>query len=211
VTNIPAPGVDPPDRIELRGLRALGTHGVLPEERERAQPFEVDIDLEVDLRRAGRSDDLADTIDYGAVAHAVAAAVGGPRLDLLESLAERIAGAVVRAAGSAGEGAGGARPEPAPGPSGTSSSVDPAGTRPAGLRVVSPPPPIVTRVTVAVRKLHPPVAADLGTAGVRIHRYPDELSPSLGSSAPSGRSMTTRGAQSQAPASGRSRPSTGDR
>ncbi len=67
VSNIPAPGIDPPDRIELRGLRALGTHGVLPEEQERPQPFEVDLDLEVDLRRAGRSDDLADTVDYGAV------------------------------------------------------------------------------------------------------------------------------------------------
>jgi dihydroneopterin aldolase len=52
-----------PDRIELRGLRALGTHGVLPEEKERAQPFEVDLALEVDLRPAGRSDALADTVD----------------------------------------------------------------------------------------------------------------------------------------------------
>ena len=38
-----------PDRIQLRGLRAMGTHGVLPEEQQRAQPFEVDLDLEVDL------------------------------------------------------------------------------------------------------------------------------------------------------------------
>ncbi len=164
----------------------LGIHGVLPEERERSQPFEVDIDLEVDLRRAGRSDDLVDTIDYGAVAGAVAAAVGGPRLDLLESLAERIAGAVLHAAGSAGEGTGGASPEPAPGPADRSRTADAAGARAAGLRVVSPPPPRVTRVTVAVRKLRPPVAADLGTAGVRIQRYPDELGPSFGSSSPTG-------------------------
>jgi dihydroneopterin aldolase len=184
VTNIPAPGVDPPDRIELRGLRVLGIHGVLPEERERPQPFEVDLDLEVDLRRAGRSDDLVDTIDYGAVAGAVAAAVRGPHLDLLESLAERIAGAVVTAAGSATEGPGGAGPEPASGPGDRSATADPVGPGPAGLRVVSPPPPRVTRVTVAVRKLRPPVAADLGTAGVRIHRYPDEVGPSFGSSSP---------------------------
>ena len=46
------------DRIELRGLRVLGTHGVLPEERERAQPFEVDLDIDADLRPAGVSDAL---------------------------------------------------------------------------------------------------------------------------------------------------------
>src|SRR5581483_9227757 len=55
------------DRIELRGLRAQGVHGVLPEEQVRAQPFEVDLTVEADLRAAGRSDDLADTLDYGAI------------------------------------------------------------------------------------------------------------------------------------------------
>ena len=48
------------DRIELRGLRVVGTHGALPEEQVRAQPFEVDLDIEVDLRPAGLSDDLDD-------------------------------------------------------------------------------------------------------------------------------------------------------
>ena len=67
-----------PDRIELRGLRVLGAHGALPEERQRAQPFEVDLDLELDLRPAGRSDRLADTVDYGAVTEAVAAVFAGP-------------------------------------------------------------------------------------------------------------------------------------
>jgi dihydroneopterin aldolase len=85
----------PSDSIELRGLRALGTHGVLPEEQERAQPFEVDLDLEMDLSRAGRSDALADTVDYGAVTAAVAAVVGGPHAALLEHLAERIAAAAL--------------------------------------------------------------------------------------------------------------------
>jgi dihydroneopterin aldolase len=80
-----------PDRIELRGLRALGTHGVLPEEHQRAQPFEVDLDLEVDLSRAGASDHLPDTVDYGAVTAAVAAVVSGDHADLLEHLAEHIA------------------------------------------------------------------------------------------------------------------------
>ena len=91
-------GASKPDRIELRGLRALGVHGVLPEERDRPQPFEVDLDLELDLSGAGRSDDLSDTADYGAVAQAVAAAVAGEHADLLEHLAERIVAAAFAAA-----------------------------------------------------------------------------------------------------------------
>ncbi|MDQ6838266.1 MAG: dihydroneopterin aldolase [Actinomycetota bacterium] len=83
------------DRIELRGLRAMGTHGALPEEHQRAQPFEIDLDIVADLRGAGRSDDLADTVDYGSVVAAVAAVVGGPRANLLEHLAERIVAAVL--------------------------------------------------------------------------------------------------------------------
>jgi dihydroneopterin aldolase len=86
------------DRIELRGLRLLGTHGVLPEEKERAQPFEIDLDIDLDLTGAGRTDSLVDTVDYGAVAEAVAGVVGGPHSDLLENLAERIAGAALQAA-----------------------------------------------------------------------------------------------------------------
>ena len=79
------------DRIELRGLRAVGTHGALPEEQERAQPFEVDLDVFVDLRAAGKSDSLDDTVDYGALAHAVERVVAQERYQLLERLAERIA------------------------------------------------------------------------------------------------------------------------
>ena len=83
-----------PDRIELRGLRAVGVHGALPEEQVRAQPFEVDLDVEADLRTAGSTDDLADTIDYGALATAVERVVSGERFTLLERLAQRIAEAV---------------------------------------------------------------------------------------------------------------------
>lgn len=83
------------DRIELRGLRAVGTHGVLAEEQARAQPFEVDLDLDADLAPAGRSDDLADTVDYGALAERVASVVTGERHALLERLAERIAEAAL--------------------------------------------------------------------------------------------------------------------
>ena len=79
------------DRIELRGLRAVGTHGALPEEQSRAQPFEIDVDVEADLRAAGMSDALHDTVDYGALAHAVERIVTKERFHLLERLAERIA------------------------------------------------------------------------------------------------------------------------
>ena len=79
------------DQIQLRGVRVLGTHGVLPEEEGRPQPFEVDIDLEADLRQAGQSDAVDDTVDYGALAQAVARVVSVERFALLERLAERIA------------------------------------------------------------------------------------------------------------------------
>ena len=83
------------DRIELRGLRVMGTHGVLAEEQARAQPFEIDLDVETDLSPAGRSDDLEQTLDYGALADLVARVVGGGHAALLEALAERIAAGVL--------------------------------------------------------------------------------------------------------------------
>lgn len=79
------------DRIELRGLRVTGTHGVLPEEQSRPQPFEIDLDVEADLRSAGRSDDLGETVDYGTLAEAAVRVVATERHDLLERVAERIA------------------------------------------------------------------------------------------------------------------------
>jgi dihydroneopterin aldolase len=77
----------PGDRIELRGLRLVGVVGVLPEERTRAQPLEIDLDLTVDTAAAGASDALDDTVDYGAVCDAVAAVVEELRPELLERLA----------------------------------------------------------------------------------------------------------------------------
>ncbi|MBA3654271.1 MAG: dihydroneopterin aldolase [Actinobacteria bacterium] len=70
----------------------MGVHGVLPEEQRRPQPFEVDLDLHLDLKPAGASDRLEDTVDYGGLAEAVAACISGERHALLETLAERIAG-----------------------------------------------------------------------------------------------------------------------
>jgi len=115
------------DRIELRGLRVLGTCGALPEERDRPQPLEIDLDVEADLAEPGRTDALGDTVDYGTLARAAARVVTEERFTLLERLAERI----VQEVGS-------------------------------HVRVTS--------VTVAVRKLRPPVPLDLDTAGVRVTR-----------------------------------------
>ncbi len=79
------------DRISLIGLRVRGHHGVLPEERRDGQDFLVDAVLSLDLRPAGGSDLLADTVDYGALAIRLAAVVGGEPVDLLERLAEQLA------------------------------------------------------------------------------------------------------------------------
>ena len=81
------------DRIELRGLRVLGRCGVLPIEIEQDQPLELDLDLSLDLAPAGASDDLADTVDYGAVCAAVERAVSAGHVALLERLAGLVADA----------------------------------------------------------------------------------------------------------------------
>jgi 7,8-dihydroneopterin aldolase/epimerase/oxygenase len=83
------------DRIEIRDLRVTGTHGVLPEERDRPQPFAVDITAWVDMTAAQHSDDLADTVDYGALAKAAADVVEGRSYRLLEALAGRLASALL--------------------------------------------------------------------------------------------------------------------
>lgn len=79
------------DRIRLSGLRVRGHHGVLPAERRDGQDFVVDVALELDLRPAAASDDLAATVDYGALAERLAAVVAGEPVDLLETLAGRLA------------------------------------------------------------------------------------------------------------------------
>jgi hypothetical protein len=75
------------DRIEIRDLRVVGVHGVLPEERERAQPFSLDIVAWVDMAAAQASDALADTVDYGALAQLASDLVGQGSFQLLEALA----------------------------------------------------------------------------------------------------------------------------
>ncbi len=79
------------DRVALRGLKARGHHGVLPREREEGQTFVVDLVLGLDTRPAAADDDLAKTVHYGVVAEEVVAVVQGEPVDLVETLAERIA------------------------------------------------------------------------------------------------------------------------
>jgi len=83
------------DEIWLRGLRVVGTHGVLAEEQTRAQPFEVDLALAVDLSAASTSDALDDTVDYGEVSGAVERIVREEHFALLERLGGRIAEVVL--------------------------------------------------------------------------------------------------------------------
>lgn len=80
------------DRIALTGLRAVGHHGVLPSERRDGQEFVVDVVLHLDLREAAASDDVARTVHYGELAQQLAAVVGGEPVDLIETLATRLAG-----------------------------------------------------------------------------------------------------------------------
>jgi dihydroneopterin aldolase len=116
------------DRIEIGDLRVMGVHGVLAAEREQAQPFSVDIVALVDTEAAEGSDDLADTVDYGALAQVAADVVGGTSQRLLEALAGRMAAALL--------------------------DVDPR----------------IEAVEVTVRKLRPPLALDVGSAGITVRR-----------------------------------------
>jgi dihydroneopterin aldolase len=83
------------DRIELRGLRVRGHHGVYDHERRDGQDFVVDLSVWLDLAPAAVSDDLADTLHYGELAQRVAAIVAGPPANLIETLAGRIADEVL--------------------------------------------------------------------------------------------------------------------
>ena len=84
------------DRIYLRGVEAVGFHGVLPDEKRDGQPFVVDVVLELDLAAAGATDDLRDTVSYAEIAGEVMARITGPSFDLIERLAEVIADDVLR-------------------------------------------------------------------------------------------------------------------
>jgi dihydroneopterin aldolase len=115
------------DRIMVNGLRALGRHGCLPEEQDRHQPFEVDLEMELSLDVPARLDDLETTVDYGSVIMSVRDLIESRHFFLLEALAGAISDVVLRHER-------------------------------------------VEAVTVTVRKLRPPVAADVASVGVRLRR-----------------------------------------
>jgi 7,8-dihydroneopterin aldolase/epimerase/oxygenase len=79
------------DTITLTGLRVRGHHGVYPAERRDGQDFVVDVTLWLDTAPAAASDDVRDTVHYGQLADALAAVVAGEAVNLLETLAERLA------------------------------------------------------------------------------------------------------------------------
>lgn len=79
------------DQVRLLGVRARGHHGVLDSERREGQAFLADVVLHLDTRAAARTDDLARTVSYAEIAEEVAAVLAGPPVDLLETLAGRLA------------------------------------------------------------------------------------------------------------------------
>ena len=82
---------EPLDRIALSGLRATGFHGVFDHERRDGQEFVVDVVLHLDTRAAAATDRLAETVDYGSLAVDLATIVRGDPVDLIETLAQRLA------------------------------------------------------------------------------------------------------------------------
>ena len=79
------------DQLAVRGIEAVGHHGVFDFERQDGQVFRVDLVLGLDTRPAAASDDLADTVDYGSLVDRVKAAIESDPVDLIERLAQRIA------------------------------------------------------------------------------------------------------------------------
>lgn len=86
------------DRLQIRGIECFGHHGVLDFERREGQIFVIDLELGIDTRPAAASDDLADTVDYGALTLAVKQAVESDPVDLIETLSQRIASVCLLAA-----------------------------------------------------------------------------------------------------------------
>jgi dihydroneopterin aldolase len=80
-----------PDRITVHGLTGHGFHGVYPAERENGQTFRVDALLELDTAPAAATDDLALTVNYAELSQALHAILVGEPVDLLETLAQRLA------------------------------------------------------------------------------------------------------------------------
>src|SRR5690625_4684032 len=83
------------DEIRLLGIGGYGYHGVLAREREEGQPFHADVTMYLDTAAAARTDDLDQTVSYAAVARAVQEVIEGEPANLIETVAARIADAVL--------------------------------------------------------------------------------------------------------------------
>lgn len=79
------------DRIAVRGISATGHHGVFDFEKRDGQTFVVDVVLGVDTREAAATDDLAQTVNYAEIAADVVALIQGEPVDLIETLAQKVA------------------------------------------------------------------------------------------------------------------------
>ena len=86
----------PVDRLAIRGIEVFAHHGVFEFERREGQKFVIDLVLGVQTGPAAASDDLKDTVDYGSVVARVAEAATAEPVDLIETLAQRVADVVLR-------------------------------------------------------------------------------------------------------------------
>jgi 7,8-dihydroneopterin aldolase/epimerase/oxygenase len=84
------------DQLTVTGIECFGYHGVFDHEKREGQPFVVDLTLGLDTLAAAASDDLRDTVDYGSLVAAVKAAVEADPVDLIETLAQRLADVCLR-------------------------------------------------------------------------------------------------------------------
>jgi dihydroneopterin aldolase len=78
------------DKIKVTGIEGLGYHGLYDSEREIGQPFVVDVELELDLEAAGKTDEIDYTVDYNDIAQLIYNEIIGPPMKLLETLGERV-------------------------------------------------------------------------------------------------------------------------
>jgi dihydroneopterin aldolase len=86
---------DKPDLLKLQGLRVSAFHGVFEHERRNGQVFVIDVEVRLDLSIAASGDDLASTIHYGELAEEIVESVERDPVDLIETLAERVARVVL--------------------------------------------------------------------------------------------------------------------
>ena len=117
-----------PDEVQLRNLRVLAHCGAYEAERDKLQPFEIDLNLECDQTLAGQSDNLSDAVDYEPVCDAILKICSTEKFFLIEKFAQRITESLFQ----------------------TNSKID--------------------AVSLTVRKVRPPLEADVETAAVRIRR-----------------------------------------